>query len=161
MHTRAQQLIDELSLRPHPEGGHFRELYRSPARIETRDNRLERAAVTTIYFLLTDEGHSRWHSVTSDEIWHFYEGDGIDLFVAPPSLDRVERAQLSGLADDGAPVRIVPAGWWQAARTSGAYSLLGCTVSPGFEFADFTLLRDDAASATRMRALGGSWHTLL
>ncbi len=151
MDTRARALIETLQLQPHPEGGYYGEIYRSAARVSPDDGRPMRAAVTTIYFLLTDDQYSCWHRVRSDELWHFYEGAPLDLFLGSPAFDRVEHLMLGSLAVARQPVQIAPAGWWQAARTSGAYSLVGCTVAPGFEFADFVCLRDDPDGE---RALG-------
>jgi predicted cupin superfamily sugar epimerase len=139
---RAQELIAGLGLQPHPEGGFFREIFRSGATVQPDDGRPQRAAATSIYFLLTRGGHSRWHRVRSDEVWHLYEGGPLELFVAPPDGTKVERVMLGpALVSDG-PVYTVPAGWWQAARPLGPYALAGCTVAPGFEFDDFVLLRD-------------------
>ena len=75
MHDRAAELIRELRLEPHPEGGYFREVFRSPQKVKPLDERPERSALTTIHFLLLKGQHSRWHRVASDEAWHFYEGD--------------------------------------------------------------------------------------
>jgi predicted cupin superfamily sugar epimerase len=159
MHSRARALIDELRLVPHPEGGFFREVYRSASRVGPDDGRPQRSAITMIDFLLVDGGCSRWHQVRSDEIWHFYEGDPLDLFVAPSALDTVNTACLS---ERGSPERmhVAPANWWQAARTRGAYSLVGCTVAPGFEYSDFTFLRDVPDAMTLLRRLDPMWLEL-
>ena len=139
---RAAELIRELHLQPHPEGGFFRELYRSSLRVAPDDGRAVRSAMTTIYFLLPRGAHSRWHRVESDEVWHLYEGGPLELILAPPGLEEVRRVVLGpALASDG-PVYTVPAGWWQAARPIGIYALTGCTVAPGFDFVDFSFLRD-------------------
>ena len=145
MADRADQLIRDLGLQPHPEGGHYAEVHRSPA-------------VTAIYFLLRGEEISRWHRVRSDEIWHHYEGAPLELLRIPPDQTRIERARLGPLAGDEepvqAPVQCVPAHWWQAARSLGDYTLVGCTVGPGFEFADFELLRERPEQADALcRAL--------
>src|SRR6185295_19426161 len=79
MHDRAAELISALGLEPHPEGGFYREVHRSASRVTTGDARGERAALTTIYFLLPAGSQSRWHQVDSDEVWHFYEGDPLAL----------------------------------------------------------------------------------
>src|SRR5262249_1805578 len=89
--ARAEQLIRTLGLDSHPEGGFYRETYRSVSRVRPDDERSSRAALTTIYFLLPAGSYSRWHQVRSDEAWHFYEGDGIELVIAPPSCDTVHR----------------------------------------------------------------------
>jgi predicted cupin superfamily sugar epimerase len=134
MHPRAEQLIRELALQPHPEGGHYAEVYRSPA-------------VTTIYFLLRENEKSRWHRVRSEEIWHYYEGASLELLQLTPEGGDLERILLGPLADRQQPVHCVPASHWQAARTRGAFTLVGCTVAPAFRFADFTLLKDSPGLA--------------
>ncbi|MES1255144.1 MAG: cupin domain-containing protein [Acidobacteriota bacterium] len=143
MDERARRLIERLGLAPHPEGGYYREVYRSTATVRPDDDRPHRTAATTIYYMLIDGQQSRWHRVRSDEIWHFYGGDPLDLFVMPPTLDRVEPVVL----EPAHPVHVVPREWWQAARPTGAYGLAGCTVAPGFEFEDFYFLGDDVAAA--------------
>lgn len=153
MNPRAAALIDTLRLRPHPEGGFYREIHRSASIVHPADDRAQRAAVTSIYFLLAAGQHSCWHRVESDEIWHFYEGDPLALYLAPPSLERMDPVILSGVDGPGVLVHTVAAGWWQAAQPRGAYCLAGCTVAPGFEFADFTFLRDDPKAAARLHAL--------
>jgi predicted cupin superfamily sugar epimerase len=139
--TRAQALIDLLQLASHPEGGWYREVFRSDA-------------ATTIYFLLADGAHSRWHRVASDEIWHHYEGAPLELLVIDPELRALHRYVLGSVDPDGEarPVHTVPAGWWQAARTLGPYALVGCTVAPAFRFEDFALLDDRPDEARVLRA---------
>jgi uncharacterized protein len=149
MDPRATDLIEVLGLRPHPEGGYFREVYRSAARVRPLDGRADRLALTTIYFLLVAGQVSRWHRVASDEVWHYYEGGPLELFVTDPGLNEVSRRLLGPVGDETAPVHVVLAGEWQAARPMGSYTLVGCTVGPGFEFADFQMLDslpDEAAS---------------
>jgi predicted cupin superfamily sugar epimerase len=150
MDPRAAELIQLLRLQPHPEGGYFREVFRSVARVKPNDGRAERDAVTTIYFLLTRGTHSRWHRVRSDEVWHLYEGGPLEIFVAPPAGDAIERVELSAAREDAGPVHVVSAGSWQAARPRGPYALAGCTVAPGFEFVDFAFLDDDPAALARL-----------
>ncbi len=95
---RAAELVRRLALTPHPEGGFFREVFRSTERVRPSDGRASRSALTTIFFLLV-EGHvSRWHAVASDEVWHLYEGGPLELFVAPPDVSRIERALLGPVA---------------------------------------------------------------
>lgn len=142
MTSRAANLVASLGLAPHPEGGHFREVYRSASRVRPLDGRSERAALTTIYFLLAAGEVSRWHRVASDETWHFYEGDALELFTADANFAQVTRRVLGRAGEDRQPVHVVRAQEWQAARSTGKYTLVGCTVAPGFEFADFQLLRD-------------------
>ena len=151
MHQRAAELIALLDLRPHPEGGYYREVFRSPDRVAPSDGRGERAALTTIYFLLTEGTHSRWHQVKSDEVWHFYEGGPLEILELDESGDAVVRHRLARVGD-GAPVHTVEAGRWQAARPLGEYVLVGCSVAPGFEFSDFRLLADEPSRAAVVRA---------
>ncbi|MGE0703220.1 MAG: cupin domain-containing protein [Vicinamibacterales bacterium] len=141
-HPRVEQLIATLGLESHPEGGYFREVYRSAAGIDPGDGRGTRATVTTIYYLLAAGQCSRWHDVRSDEVWHLYEGGPLDLFVAPPDLATIDRRRLDRAGSGGGPVAVVPPRWWQAARPAGPYALVGCTVAPGFDYADFRFLRD-------------------
>ncbi|MEN8161219.1 MAG: cupin domain-containing protein [Myxococcota bacterium] len=140
-------LVQQLDLAPHPEGGFYREVWRSRAGVEPADGRGRRVGITSIYFLLPAGAVSRWHRVRSDEVWHHYEGAPLELWLAPPDLARLERRRLGPLGPEQAPVSTVPGGWWQAARSTGAYTLVGCCVGPGFEFADFTLLADTAEVA--------------
>ncbi|MBK7117122.1 MAG: cupin domain-containing protein [Proteobacteria bacterium] len=145
MHPRARELIATLRLAPHPEGGFYRETWRSPQRV-IGGARPERSAITTIYFLLAAGGFSAWHRVQSDEVWNWYEGDALELLLAPPDCSRIDRRMLGGVAVGREPALTVPAGWWQAARPQGDYALCGCTVAPGFDFEDFSFLRDAAAA---------------
>ena len=153
MHPRARTLIDELGLQPHPEGGYFREIFRSAATVQPADARSVRSALTTIYFLLPAGAHSRWHRVTSDEVWHLYEGGPLELLVTDPQAQRLQRIVLQPASKDAGPVCTVPAGYWQAARALGDYALAGCTVGPGFEFQDFSFLRDHSALVEALRAI--------
>ena len=153
MDARAAELIDTLGLVPHPEGGFFREIWRASESVEPSDRRGARSALTSIYFLLPEGALSRWHRVRSDEVWHHYEGAPLELLVVREHDQELVRARLGPLSDGQAPVHCVPAHSWQAARTLGAYTLVGCTVGPGFAFEDFELLRDrpelaDALCAT-------------
>jgi predicted cupin superfamily sugar epimerase len=122
---RAAELVRMLDLAPHPEGGHYREIWRADHHVAPADGRGRRAALTSIWFLLPEGAVSRWHRVRSDEA-------------------RIERHRLGPLAERLAPVYTVPAHKWQAARTLGAYTLASCTVGPGFTFDDFELLADRA-----------------
>ena len=137
MDHRAEGLIRALGLQPHPEGGYYAEVYRA-------------REVTTIYFLLPAGEKSRWHSVRSDEIWHHYEGAPLDLLQLTPDGSELERVVLGPLSEIQQPVHCVPASYWQAARSRGAYTLVGCTVAPAFQFADFALLKDTPALASKI-----------
>ena len=152
MHKRAQDLINDLGLQPHPEGGYFREIFRSPHQVHRSDERSARSALTTIYFLLVKGQHGRWHRVASDEVWHFYEGDPLDVYWIDDQ-DVVHQEVLGTGTSDAHPVCVVPAGCWQAARPRGEYSLMGCTVAPGFEFQDFEMLSEESAALAHIRSL--------
>ena len=143
MNPRAEALVALLQLRPHPEGGHFREVFRSPASVQPGDGRPARSALTTIDFLLARGERSAWHRVRSDEVWHLLEGGPLRLWLMAPSLD----------AQGAAPRHVVPAGWWQAAEPLGDYAWVGATVGPGFDFADFDFLRDDRTASERLAAM--------
>ena len=152
MHPRAAELIAMLDLRPHPEGGFYREVHRSATQVAPADGRGTRSALTTIYFLLPGGTASRWHRVASDEVWHLYEGGPLELLQLDGEARHLVRRRLGSVSDgDAAPVRTIAAGAWQAARPLRDYTLVGCTVGPGFDFADFTMLADDQALASIVR----------
>jgi predicted cupin superfamily sugar epimerase len=144
---RIAERIRALELVPHPEGGFYREIWRSQARVEPADARGARAALTSIYFLLPGGAVSRWHRVRSDELWHHCEGAPLELWLTAPDTLELELRTLGPLDAPQAPVQAVPAGVWQAARSTGAYTLVSCSVGPGFEFADFELLADAGKQA--------------
>jgi predicted cupin superfamily sugar epimerase len=145
LNSRVEELIARLDLARHPEGGWYRQIYRSDAAVKPEDRRPERAALTTIYFLLAAGELSRWHRVASDEVWHFYEGSTLELYTADARFADVQRTILGEIGHASTPAHVVPPGIWQAARTTGSYTLVGCTVAPGFDFADFELLSDRPA----------------
>jgi predicted cupin superfamily sugar epimerase len=153
MHPRAAELIAVLDLRPHPEGGFYHEIFRSAVQVDPLDGRGPRAALTTIYFLLPERSFSRWHQVVSDEVWHLYEGGPLELLELSASGESVLRHRLGAVGSGtDAPVCTIRAGIWQAARPLGQYAFVGCTVGPGFDFADFRLLADDHERAAAVRA---------
>ncbi len=135
----ARALVDALGLAPHPEGGFYRETFRAPA-IVTVDGRPPRSASTAIYFLLPEGSFSALHRVASDEVWHHYDGAPIELHTL--AEDGAHRSLRLGrdLARGERPQVVVPAGVLQAAvAVGGPFALVGCTVAPGFDFADFDL----------------------
>jgi uncharacterized protein len=144
LNPRAAELVRTLELAPHPEGGHYREIWRADHHVAAADGRGRRAALTSIWFLLPEGAVSRWHRVRSDEVWHHVEGAPLELLTIAADATRIERNRLGPLAEGLAPVYTVPAHRWQAARTLGAYTLASCTVGPGFTFDDFELLADRA-----------------
>ena len=147
MHPRATELIQQLGLTPHPEGGFFACAYRSDGFVQPSDGRGTRRSFSAIYFLLVEGTFSRWHRVCSDEAWHHYEGSSLDLFSAPPRGGKVRRRTLGSITPSAAPLHVVPAGWWQAACPLGPYALVGCSLGPAFEYDDFLLLSDLAEHA--------------
>jgi uncharacterized protein len=129
----AADVIRLLDLKPHPEGGHYRETFRDPRTVEGG-----RAASTAIYFLLARGERSHWHRVDAVEVWHWHAGAPLRLSIA----DRGRRETLTlgpDLAAGERPQGIVPAHAWQAAESLGDWTLVGCTVAPGFEFSGFEL----------------------
>ncbi len=151
MHPRGAALIRLLDLTPHPEGGYYREVIRSPRMVRASDSAVERAAITTIYFLLVPGQHSRWHRITSDEVWHYYEGDPLELIWLDAGGTLAQHRLLGLPADKCQPVQLVPGGCWQAARSLGEYTLVGCSVAPGFEFSELSLLADDSEAQALVR----------
>lgn len=151
MDPHPEALIARLELRPHPEGGWYRELHRAGGRVQRVEDGRCRTGLTLIAFLLTEGQRSRWHRVAgADEVWHHSAGDPLDLWRLPPAGGEAERLLLGPLlpvapqpaSPQPQPVQVVPAGWWQAARSRGRWSLLHCCVGPGFDFEDFRLLAD-------------------
>ena len=132
----AAEIIARLELKPHPEGGHYRETFRDEA------PQGGRPASTAIYFLLKRGERSHWHRIDAVEIWHYYAGAALTLRMAD---DGGQRSVTLG-ADLGAgevPQAIVPPQAWQAAASTGDWTLVGCTVAPGFEFSKFELAPKD------------------
>jgi len=131
--TGAGDVIARLGLQPHPEGGHFRETWRARAASG------ERAAGTAIYYLLAAGEKSHWHRIDADEVWHFYAGAPLNLLVAAQGEEAVAHVLGTDLAGGEVPQAVVPARQWQAAESTGAWTLVGCTVAPGFEFSGFEM----------------------
>jgi predicted cupin superfamily sugar epimerase len=130
----ATDMVRLLDLKPHPEGGHFRETFRDTRAVEGG-----RAASTAIYYLLARGERSHWHRTDAAEVWNWYAGAPLRLDIAPETEAR-ERVTLgSDLTAGERPQAVVPAYAWQAAETLGEWTLVGCTVAPGFDFAQFEL----------------------
>lgn len=136
----AEALIAHLGMQPlHAEGGYFVETYRANSTVKLVPGVEERAASTAIYYLLTDSTSSRMHRLRSDEVWHFYVGDPVEMVqLSPDGQGRVIRLGHDLTAGQVCQV-VVPGGTWQGARLlpGGRWALMGCTVAPGFEFSDF------------------------
>ncbi|HEX3466998.1 MAG TPA: cupin domain-containing protein [Candidatus Elarobacter sp.] len=143
MHSEAQRLIGVYRLQSHPEGGWFRETYRSAERVTTARGTV-RSATTSIYFVLTAEVFSAFHRLASDETWHFYRGDPVTIEVIAAS-----GAHESRLIGPDLPQTTIVAGAHFAAHVDapGGYAFVGCDVAPGFEFADFALTTRSMLSA--------------
>ncbi|MDY7231282.1 cupin domain-containing protein [Hyalangium rubrum] len=130
------ELVRTLGLRPHPEGGYYQETYRAPLRVETP--RGPRSAGTAIYYLLPRGAFAAWHEVASDEVWHFYDGAPLTLYLlSERGLETVVLGR--DVARGERPQVVIPAGVLQAALPKGDYTLVGCTVAPGFDFADWRM----------------------
>lgn len=137
-------LIARLDLRPHPEGGYYRETFRSDATVQAAG--IARAAATSIYYLLADGAYSAWHRIDADETWYFHAGAPLSLHVLRPDGQLLTHRLGSPGQRDGAVFQAtVPAGCWFAAELDdlGTYTLVGCAVAPGFEFSGFQLARLD------------------
>jgi predicted cupin superfamily sugar epimerase len=143
IHDDVAEIARKLNLAPHPEGGFFCETYRSARSAGNR------ALSTAIYFLVTAASPSRMHRVASDEIWHFYLGDPLEML----QLDAAGGSSVVVVGNDLAggqrPQVLVPAGVWQGTRVKpgGRYALVGATVTPGFDFADFEMAERESLCA--------------
>lgn len=132
--------IKNLHLLPHPEGGYFKETYRSTEIVINRKGK-KRSASTGIFFLITSENFSAFHKIESDEMWHFYDGAALSVYIID-SNGELEIMKIGNNAEKGEQLQgIVPAGSWFASRVEqpNSFSLVGCTVAPGFDFEDFVL----------------------
>ncbi len=130
----AAGIIRLLDLQPHPEGGYFRESFRDPA-LDVNG----RARSTLIYFLLKSGEVSHWHRVDAAEVWHYYAGAPLEIKISADGIDVSAHLVGADLAAGERPQFIVPALFWQSAKSLGSWTLAGCTVAPGFEFSGFEL----------------------
>jgi uncharacterized protein len=129
-----EAIVSTLSLEPHPEGGFFRETFRDARLIDGR------AVSTAIYFLLAQGQHSHWHRIDANEVWHWYCGAPLALALKDGEVVKMQKLGCNILEGER-PQLIVPAGTWQSAESLGAWTLVGCTVAPGFEFRGFELAK--------------------
>ncbi len=134
----AKELIAQLELVPHPEGGWYREVHRSPELLQTP--RGPRSGLTAIHYLLEAPQFSRWHVVASDEVWHHHDGAPLELLIYRLSTRELSSRVLGSASAGYEPFCAVRAGDWQAARSLGAWTLVGCDVGPGFDFEDFQFI---------------------
>ncbi len=138
-------IISKLDLKPHPEGGYYRETYRSEGSIPKEalgeNYKGDRNYATAIYYLITSQNFSAFHKITQDETWHFYDGAAMRLHIISPQGDYTELLIGNNLNRDEVPQFTVPGGYWFASEVSlpNSYSLMGCTVAPGFSFEDFIM----------------------
>lgn len=143
--TKIEEIIEKFNLNPHPEGGYFRETYRSNGEIDKNSLPISyegnRNYATCIYFLLTSDTFSAFHKIKQDEIWHFYDGSPIKLYIISDEGLYSEHVIGSNFSEGEVPQFVVPGNHWFAAETINKedYSLVGCSVSPGFDFKDFEL----------------------
>lgn len=143
----AQDWIKALDLQAHPEGGFFRETYRCERSLVV-DEGQSRNSSTSIYFLLRNEDRSHFHRLSSDEIWYFHTGNPIEVLILAPGESSLQHRYLGlNLLDGEQAQLLIPAGCWFAARvlnkSQADFSLISCSVSPGFDFEDFELAGED------------------
>ncbi|WP_341314277.1 cupin domain-containing protein [Paraburkholderia sp. IMGN_8] len=154
-HAAKDELIRRFDLKPHPEGGFFSETYRSAGLVSRDDGSTEtRSASTAIYYLLCDGAHSTWHRIKSDEVWHFYAGEPLNVHVLDEAGHLVTHRLGNALTHSDAVFQaVVPAGLWFAAECAdpATFALVGCTVAPGFEFSEFELADVDALKTKHPR----------
>lgn len=132
----ADEIIGKLDLAPHPEGGYFRETFRDACKVNNR------SVGTAIFFLLKAGEVSRWHKVDAAEIWHFYAGSPLELGLASDTGNAKTLVLGNNLYAGELPQHVIPSGEWQQARSLGEWTLVGCTVSPGFEFSGFQMAEE-------------------
>jgi len=161
MHPRAKILIESLNLQPHPEGGYYAEVFRSPRTVQPAGSDVHRSALTAIYFLLCGGMHSKWHRVSSDEAWVHLEGSPFELIFFNAKTKILTGQTLGPAAQDHKPLCVVPANVWQAAHMAEGYALVTCFVSPGFDFADFKIISDDPEEARILKIYAPDYTHLL
>lgn len=145
----AADIIRLLDLRPHPEGGHFRETFRDPA-LDANG----RAASTLIYFVLAAGEVSRWHRIDAAEVWHHYAGAALELAISQNGTEISMHRLGPDLASGERPQLVVPACYWQSAKSLGPWTLAGCSVAPGFDFSRFELAPPNWPPATAAKTEG-------
>jgi uncharacterized protein len=136
--SEASTIIARLELKPHPEGGYYRETFR-----DARGDAQGRARSTAIYYLLARGDRSQWHRIDAVEIWHYYSGAALTLKIANEGCAPHTITLGPDVAAGQRPQAIVPEGAWQSAESTGDWTLVGCTVAPAFEFAKFELAEKD------------------
>ena len=149
MDKKSSEIIKQFKLLPHPEGGWFKEIFRSENYV-TRKDCEKRNNITGIYYMLRKNEISTWHRVISaDEIWIHLKGAPLNLWCLDNGNKELRRLRI----DSNNPIEIIPSGYWQAASSSGVFTLVSCCVGPGFDFSDFEMLRDLDPSLRPTKAL--------
>lgn len=149
-----EERIASLRLSPHPEGGHYRRIYESS--LQVQGNGRARPALTAIHYLLARGERSRWHRVDADEAWHWQDGQALELQEFDADSGTLSSVTLDGAARGGVAMHVVRAGRWQCARPLGDWTLVACTVSPGFVWDGFELMAGDSDAARALRSRGGT-----
>ena len=149
MDKKSSEIIKQFKLLPHPEGGWFREVFRSESYITRKDGE-KRINITGIYYMLRKNEISTWHRVISaDEIWIYLKGAPLNLWCLDDGNKELRKLRI----DSNNPIEMIPSGYWQAAMSSGAFTLASCCVGPGFDFLDFQMLRNLDPSLRPNKAL--------
>ena len=149
LNKRSSEIINTFKLKPHPEGGWFREIIRSENYV-TRNDGQKRNNITSIYYLLCKSERSKWHRVnSSDEIWIYLQGAPLSLYFLDDDNKELRNIRL----DSNNPIKMIPSGYWQAARSIGELTLTICCVGPGFDFKDFEMLRNVDPSLRPTKAI--------
>ena len=145
----SSEIINKFKLSPHPEGGWFREIIRSENHV-TRNDGKKRNNITSIYYLLCKSERSKWHRVNfSDEIWIYLRGAPLSLYI----LDDNNKELRNIILDSNNPIKMIHSGYWQAASSTGEFTLTSCCVGPGFDFKDFEMLRNIDLSLRPTKAI--------
>ncbi len=153
MNPEITKLVESLALLPHPEGGFYKEVYRSEKLLSKEtlpdDFSGDRSYCTSIYFLLTSENFSAFHRIKQDEIWHFYGGSVLTVHVIDKEGNYIAHKVGMNFSQGEQPQLVVPAGCWFASSVTkeDSYAFVGCTVAPGFDFDDFELATRSALTA--------------
>ena len=149
MNKKNSEIIKQFKLLPHPEGGWFREILRSKSWVTRKDGK-KRTNITGIYYMLCNNEISAWHRVNSaDEIWIYLKGAPLDLWCLDDGNKELKQLKLNS----NNPIEMIPSGYWQAAKSTGSFTLSSCCVGPGFDFSDFEMLKSIHPSIRPSKAL--------
>jgi len=160
LNQEIKTIIKKYQLEKHPEGGFYKEIYRSDLKVKSPAVQYkERSSITDIYFLLAQGQISRFHRVIHDEIWNFYEGDPLKLITYNPQTNQLSEFILG--KENGFYKTVIAGGVFQAAETTGLYSLMGCTVAPGFDFEDFIFLKECDEELKKILSISPTYQNYL